>query len=153
LSACQEICTVVEPTTTYNCTSGNCVAVSGNGGTYSTLAACQAACGKQSVTGVTGYMEPCIGGTIDDHMGASVILDQPVAVDTSFQVLVSYYTPGGSCAFTSTQSFTVDVPSGSISSNFNACSSGYYISSGATICNACIVSCTNPDVVITGYTC
>lgn len=37
--------------TTYNCVNGSCVPVSGSGGQYATLAACQAACGGGGGTG------------------------------------------------------------------------------------------------------
>lgn len=106
-----------------------------------------------SVIGVYGSMEPCIGGTIDDHMGAFVSIDNPVNIDTDFNVTVYYYAPGGSCVSPSQQSFTVTIPSGSTSSNFNACSNGYYISTGATICSACITSCTNPNVNYSANAC
>jgi len=115
---------------------------------------CVACAAVSSVTGVNGYMEPCIGGTVDDHMGAAVFLDAPVAVDTEFEVQVSYVFPGNSCGFgNNTQTFFVTVLAGETVSNFNACSSGYYISGGANICSACIVSCDNPDVDLTGFTC
>jgi hypothetical protein len=115
---------------------------------------CVACAEVSSVTGVNGYMEPCIGGTVDDHMGAAVFLDAPVAVDTEFEVQVSYVFPGNSCGFgNNTQTFFVTVLAGETVSNFNACSSGYYISGGANICSACIVSCDNSDVDLTGFTC
>jgi len=155
LAACQAACT--PPVTTYNCVSGNCVAVTGSTGTYSTLAACQAVCGspKPVVTSVSGYMEPCIGGTIDDHMGASVVLDQAVTVDTQFDVLISYTDPMGTCNIgsMSVQNLTVEILAGNISSNFQACTYGAYIPSGALICSACIMSCTNPDVDFGAVSC
>ena len=112
------------------------------------------ACESNAVTGVNGYMEPCIGGTIDDHMGAAVFVATPVAVDTVFQVQVSYVFPGNSCGVgMSTQNFSIEILAGDTSSNFLACSQGYYISTGATICGACIISCDNPDVDITSFSC
>lgn len=111
-------------------------------------------CDGIQVTGVNGYMEPCIGGTVDDHMGASVFLASAVSVDTNFQVQVSYVFPGNTCGVgNSTQNFSVDILAGQSSSNFNACTNGYYISSGAVICGACIVSCDNADVDITSFSC
>lgn len=110
--------------------------------------------GTTIVSGVTGYMEPCIGGTVDDHMGASVFVSVPVLVDTNFQVQVSYVLPGNSCGLgNSTQNFSVDILAGQTSSNFNACNNGYYVATGATICSACIVSCDNPSVDITSFSC
>ena len=126
-----------------------------NAGTIITSGSCTPPTSSvtSSVTGVGGSMEPCVGGTIDDHMGASVFVDDEVDVDTEFDVTVYYYTPGGSCASPSQQSFTIIIPSGSSSSNFNACSNGFYISTGATICSACINSCDNPNINYTTNAC
>lgn len=124
-----------------------------NAGTIIASGSCSVPAVSSSVTSVGGYMEPCIGGTIDDHMGASVVLNTPVNIDTNFNVIVFYYTPGGSCSTTSQYTFTITVPSGSTSSNFNACGSGYYIPSGATVCSACIDSCDNPNVSIGAFHC
>lgn len=103
-----------------------------------------------NVTAVFGYMEPCIGGTIDDHMGAAVQVQSNVSVDTTFEVYVYYQTPGGSCnpATNLQQYFQVTIPSGNSSSNFNACSGGLYLPGGATICDSCIISCDNPSICI-----
>jgi hypothetical protein len=108
-----------------------------------------------SVLYVFGYMEPCIGGTIDDYMGAAVYMDTPPLVDTQFEVIVQWTSPGASCNPISnyTQALYVTVPSGSQSSNFNACNNGYYISGGATICNACINTCDNPAVDFSAVSC
>ena len=155
LASCQAVCTP-PPVTTYNCVSGNCVSVSGSGGTYSTLSACQAACAspKPEVLNVTGYMEPCIGGTIDDHMGAAVYLDQPVSIDTRFDVLIGYTDPSGSCSGSLTlQNLQIEILAGNSSSNFTACTSGAYIPGGALICTACIQSCDNPDVNFNNVAC
>jgi hypothetical protein len=131
----------------YNCVSGTCVNPGDGTGTYATLGECEAACSSPSVIGVFGYMEPCIGGTIDDYMGASVSLDEAVDVITTFGVDVFYVTGGGTCGgTTSTQSFTIEINEGETSSAFNACLFGAYFSSGATICGACITSCDNPNV-------
>ena len=112
------------------------------------------ACESNAVTGVNGYMEPCIGGTIDDHMGAAVFVATPVAVDTIFDVQVSYVFPGNTCGVgNSTQTFYIEILAGNTSSNFNACTNGYYVSSGAVICGACVISCDNPDVDITSFSC
>lgn len=90
-----------------------------------------------TVTGASGSMEPCIGGTIDDYMSASVTLNGPVSVDTNFSVNV-LYTPlvGGSCASANIQGFTVFVPAGQWTGAVNACSQGAYFSQGAYICSA-----------------
>ena len=107
-----------------------------------------------SVTGASGYMEPCIGGTIDDHMGAAVYLDNPVSVDTTFDIQIGYTNPNGSCNNPlSLQNITVEILAGDTSSNFSACNNGVYIPSGALICTACISSCSNPDVDISAYVC
>lgn len=103
-----------------------------------------------NVTAVFGYMEPCIGGTIDDHMGAAVQVQNNVSVDTTFEVYVYYQNPGGSCnpATNLSQYFQVTIPAGDSSSNFNACSFGAYFPSGAVVCDACIISCDNPSICI-----
>lgn len=155
LASCQAVCTP-PPVTTYNCVSGNCVSVSGSGGTYSTLSACQTACAspKPIVTSVMGYMEPCIGGTVDDYMGAAVYLDIPVSIDTRFDVLIGYTDPMGSCSGSLTlQNLQIEILAGDSSSNFIACNSGAYIPGGALICTACIMSCDNPAVVFTSVAC
>jgi hypothetical protein len=107
-----------------------------------------------TVANVFGYMEPCIGGTIDDYQGAAVFLNSPVSVDTTFDVNVDWVFPGNTCAgFVNSNSFSIFIPAGEASSNFNACYSGYYISSGAVICGACINSCDNPEVDFSTTTC
>jgi hypothetical protein len=106
------------------------------------------------VTGVYGYMQPCVGGTIDDYMGASVGLDAAVSVDTEVVVNVNFVYPGNSCGFgESTQAIYLTIPSGSTSDNFNACLNGIYFSGGATICSACIASCDNPSVDLSTFSC
>lgn len=112
--------------------------------------------GGITVTGVFGYMEPCIGGTIDDYMGASVTVNNPVAVDTTFNVDVQFVYPPNFCNYGGTiftQSFTIDILAGQTSSNFNACSSGAYYASGANICDACITSCSDPTIDLSTYGC
>jgi len=107
-----------------------------------------------SVSGVSGYMQPCVGGSIDDYMGASVSVSSPVNVDTIFSVDVKYVLPGNSCAGpNSTQGFSITILAGQTSSTFDACLYGAYFSGGAVICSACIVSCNNPAVSLTGFTC
>jgi len=155
LAACQLNCAPPVPQT-YNCISGNCVDPLDGTGTYSSLVACQAACAspKPEVSGVTGYMEPCIGGTIDDHMGASVTLSQTVAVDTQFDVVIGYTDLNGSCNNPLyLQNIVVEILAGQSTSNFIACNNGVYIPSGALICTACITACNNPDVDIASFSC
>lgn len=90
-----------------------------------------------TVIGVSGSMEPCIGGTIDDYMSASVTLDGNVTVDTNVNVSV-YYTQlnGGSCLSPNIQGFTVLIPAGTNSGSINACNQGAYFPQGAYICVA-----------------
>jgi hypothetical protein len=107
-----------------------------------------------SAIGVGGYMQPCIGGTIDDYMGASVTLSGPVIVDTEVVVNVNYVFPGNSCGFgESTQAIYLTIPSGSTTDNFDACLNGIYFSGGATICSECIASCDNPSVDLSTFSC
>jgi hypothetical protein len=106
------------------------------------------------VSAVYGYMQPCVGGTIDDFMGAFVGTNTAVSVDTDFGVNVSYVLPGNACGVgESIQSFTITIESGSQSSNFDACLYGAYFSSGATICSACVSSCDNPAIDISAVDC
>lgn len=97
-----------------------------------------------NVTGVYGSMEPCIGGTIDDFMSASVTLDDTVTVDTNVNVNV-YYTDlhGGSCASPNTQGFTVFIPAGQNSGAVIACQQGAYFAQGAYICSAQVTGTDN----------
>jgi hypothetical protein len=139
----------------YNCVEGTCTDPGDGTGTYATLESCEAACGgTPTVTGVGGYMQPCVGGTIDDYMGASVSVDSPVDADSTFEVSVKYVLPGNSCGVgESTQSIYPIILSGGTSSTFDACLSGAYISTGAVICSACVVSCDNPSVNISTFGC
>ena len=107
-----------------------------------------------AATSVFGYMEPCIGGTIDDHMGAQVNLNGNVSVDTEFGVDVEYVFPGNTCGVSNnTQSFTITIEAGEAGSNFDACDFGAFFSGGAVICSACITSCDNPAVDISAVEC
>jgi hypothetical protein len=102
-----------------------------------------------NVQSVGGYMEPCTGGAIDDYMGAVVVLDGVVDVDTEFVVEVFYVDEGGTCGGTQfSQTFNVVILDGDDISNFNACTEGVNFPSGAVICGACISSCDNPNVII-----
>lgn len=143
------------PSVSYNCVSGVCTDPGDGTGTYSTLEACEAACGgTPTVLGINAYMQPCVGGTIDDFMGADVGLDSPVDVDTEFQINVAYVLPGNSCGVgSSVQSIYVTILAGNSASTFNACTSGAYFASGAVICGACIAACDNPSVNLSTYGC
>ena len=144
-------------TVSYNCVTGTCVDPGDGTGTYSTLEACESACGgggAPSVLGINAYMQPCVGGTIDDFMGADVTLSSAVSVDTEFVINVAYVLPGNSCGVgASVQPIYVTILAGNSASSFNACTSGAYFSSGAIICAACIYSCNNPSVNITTAAC
>jgi hypothetical protein len=148
-------CGVVE---SYNCIEGNCVDPGDGTGIYSTLGACEAVCGEPpvelNVIAVGGYMEPCSGGAIDDYMGAVVVLDGNVDVDSEFVIDVRYVFPGGTCGLSEfIQTFNIIVPNGDNISNFNACSQGANFPTGAVICGACVVSCDNPNVTLGAYEC
>lgn len=105
------------------------------------------------VISVGGYMQPCIGGTIDDFMGASVTINTTYESDSTFGVYVYWTSPGAGCASPSSQYFEVTIPAGQYSSNFDACLNGAYFPSGADICGGCIISCDNPAIDLTGHTC
>jgi hypothetical protein len=140
------------PEESYNCVSGNCVDPGDGSGTYATLAECEADCGAINVQSVGGFMEPCSGGSIDDYMGAVVVLDVPADVDSQF--VVYYVETGSTCGGTQfMETFTVDILEGDDISNFNACTQGVNFPTGAVICGACIVSCDNPNITIGGFQC
>jgi hypothetical protein len=94
-----------------------------------------------SVTAGAG-LEPCIGGTIDDHMGASIYLDNNVTVDTDFDIVVYYVDVNANCSGTRMQqNFTVTVLAGNSYGDVDACTRGAYFPSGAQVC----------ETVVTGY--
>lgn len=147
---------VEPPVESYNCVSGNCVDPGDGTGTYATLGECEAVCSAPSINvqSVGGFMEPCSGGAIDDYMGAIVVLDVPVDVDTQFGVEVFYVETGSTCGGTTfSQSFTVSILAGYDISNFNACTEGASFPTGAVICSACISSCDNPNIIIGSFEC
>lgn len=111
--------------------------------------------GPSLTAGASGSMEPCIGGTIDDYMGASVYLSGNVSVDTLFDVEVWYVPIGQSCSYPNitsgaySQYFQVFVAAGTNSGYVNACTNGYYFPSGANICGACVTGSDNTVDTIT----
>ena len=92
-----------------------------------------------NVESVSGYMQPCIGGTIDDYMGAGLTLAQSVTVDTVFNVEVYWTQRGAGCTFPSTQTFAVTVKAGQTYGDIDPCLSGANYPSGADICGAAVV--------------
>ena len=115
---------------------------------------------QQTVISAGGSMEPCVGGTgINDYMGASVILDTPVTVDTVITVVV-YYQYGNSyitCKETLSNnnqtSFDILVPAGEAFGRVDACTQGQYFSTGANICGACVSGSNNPNINFGTYAC
>ena len=114
---------------------------------------------QQTVTSVGGYMQPCIGGTIDDFMGAYVILDLPVTVETTIEINV-YYQYGNSylqctnpLSNNLVTSFSIVIPVGEISGQVDACTQGQYFSTGANICGACVSSSNNPNINFGSFGC
>ena len=105
---------------------------------------------QHTVIGVSAYMQPCIGGTIDDYMGASVLLDSPVDVDTNIEVLVSlqYGNTGVQCVngFNNSTTFTVLILAGQSFGEVNACQQGQYYPQGALVCGACAIGSDNPNI-------
>jgi len=126
--------------------------------TYSDCNACQTP-PPSKVTQVGGSMQPCIGGTIDDYMGASVTLDNNVDVDTIVSVTV-YFQYGGSgisCLYpiylNNTATFNVLVQAGSNYGTVDACSQGQYFPQGAVICGSCVSGTDNPNVTYSSVAC
>ena len=107
------------------------------GGLYSTPVPFNGTVPTPTITTATAGFQPCIGGTIDDHLGGSIVLSGPVAVDTPFQITVTYYTPGGTCSSTSTAIISGTVLAGDNTASIDGCGSGgVYISTGGTVCTA-----------------
>ena len=106
----------------------------------------------QTIVALGGNMEACIGGTINDYMGAYVILDSPVTMDTTIEITVYYQYANSYISCDSTLSnnnsvmFSVFIPSGQTGGSVEACSQGSYFSTGAIICGACANSSDNPSI-------
>jgi hypothetical protein len=97
-----------------------------------------------TVTSVGAGMEPCIGGTIDDYMGASISLSAPVTVDTTFNIDV-YWTQRSNynCNGAYTQNLSIEVLAGQNYGNLDACTRGAYFSDGANICSTVVTGHNN----------
>jgi hypothetical protein len=113
----------------------------------------------QTITAIGGNMESCVGGTIDDYMGAYVLLDSPVTMDTTIQVTVYYQYANSFISCDSTLSnnnsvtFEVFIPFGQSNGLVDACTAGSYFSTGAIICGACANSSDNPSINFGIYGC
>ena len=112
-----------------------------------------AQCCSIPITNVYGFMAACVGGTINDYMGADVVLSAPVSTLTNITVDVTYSLNGNCAGQTFVQSIGVTVEAGQNQSTFDACQSGTFFQNGATICSACVSSCDNPGVNITLVDC
>jgi hypothetical protein len=82
----------------------------------------------------SGGVQPCIGGTIDDTLTASVtVYDSngnpfPVSVNTTFEVFVYYdISGGGTCASANNHIFTLTILAGSSSAIADCNSGGIYV--------------------------
>jgi hypothetical protein len=114
---------------------------------------------QQTVTSVGGYMQPCVGGTINDFMGAYVVLDSPVTVETTLEVNV-YFQYGNSylqctepLSNNLSTSFSITLLVGDMSAQVDACTQGQYFSTGANICGACVSSSNNPNINFGSFGC
>lgn len=92
-----------------------------------------------NVQSVSGYMQPCIGGTIDDYMGAGLTLAESVTVDTVFNVEVYWTQKGAGCTFPYSQNFAITVNAGETFGDIDPCLRGAYYPSGADICGAAVI--------------
>jgi hypothetical protein len=107
---------------------------------------------QQTVISAGGGMQPCIGGTIDDFMGASVTLDAPVTVDTTIEVVVyfqygnSYISCSSTLSNNNSTTFGVSIPAGESYGFVDACTQGQYFSTGANVCGSCVSSSDNPNI-------
>lgn len=101
-------------------------------------------CGEpKTVNVLSGFasMQPCIGGTIDDYMGASITLDTNVTVDTTFQLQVEYVNRGQQCISSTPKmqtSLSIFVPAGQSYGDLDACSGGGYYPEGINICSSIV---------------
>ena len=134
--------------------SGNYFAVIPDNLPYENCESCQNS--TATVSSVSASMEPCIGGTIDDHMGVGISLDNPVNVDTTFDVTV-YFRYSSNCVSRinaeASTNFTVTVLAGESLGSVSACQNGRYFPTGAYICDACINSTDNPNVNLGTFGC
>jgi hypothetical protein len=114
---------------------------------------------QQTVISVSAGMQPCIGGTIDDYMGASVSLNAPVTVDTTIEVIVyfqygnSYISCNSTLSKNNSTSFSVFIAAGESYGAVDACSQGQYFSTGAVICGTCVVDSDNPNINLGQFGC
>ena len=114
----------------------------------------------QTVISVGASMEACVGGTgINDFMGAYVILDLPVTVETTIEVNV-YFQYGNSylqcidpLSNNLVTSFSITIPVGGTYGQVDACTQGQYFSTGANICGTCVSSSDNPNINFGSFGC
>lgn len=84
-------------------------------------------------------MVPCIGGTVDEYMEGYVYLENPVTVDTVFQITVNYIpgTVSGNCSNpNSQQDLYVTVLAGQDQGLLTCPEAPFINSNGATICSS-----------------
>lgn len=110
------------------------------------------------VLNVGASMEPCVGGSIDDHMGAFVNVNTALGADTTFDLIVFYEDPPTTCTgpftgATLTENITVSILQGDTSSNFDACTQGPFLVNGANICGVCINACSDPSINLSTFSC
>lgn len=106
--------------------------------TYADCAACAGGGSTPTVTGASAGFEPCVGGTVDDHLGGQITLSGPVATDTNFNIQVTYAPYPQTCSPGSNTTVNLSgiVLAGQSSGNVNACSSGIYVAGGGTVCSS-----------------
>ena len=130
--------TIVKVQSTGNCkTSVNIILTGGT--TTSTTTSPVTNC----VLNYGASMVPCIGGTVDDYMEAYIVLDNPVTVETIFEILVNYIsgTPSGNCSNpTSQQTMFVTVLAGENQGQVTCPQAVFINSNGATICTVELVN-------------
>jgi hypothetical protein len=92
-------------------------------------------------------------------MGAYVILDLPVSVETTIEVNV-YFQYGNSylqcidpLSNNLVTSFSITIPVGGTYGQVDACTQGQYFSTGANICGTCVSSSDNPNINFGSFGC
>lgn len=87
------------------------------------------------VISVNASIQPCIGGSCDDYLGWSILLDQNVLVDTYYTLNIDLY-QSGIYAYTYTAGGII--PAGLNYNNIDACLTGAYIGCNYTVNSVCV---------------
>ena len=89
--------------------------------------------------------QPCSGGSLDDFIGASVNLNNPVSINTEFSVQISWTPSAGNCQTPTTGQINVTVLAGGTTGYSDPCTgSGIYMGGGGgQVCSSSVIGCDN----------